>query len=142
MIEKFNKSNILNMEPMHDSIASSIKIEKNVLIIEYNNLKEVMNNDGPYYKYDNVIIQYTFDTFCDAKLFGKKIHLCDISEIIENYPNYKYESFKYSYDSLEELTLYMSVRQYKNNKTIKTKWNYIEISMDIVSVEYEWFDND
>ncbi len=65
--EVFYKENYSKMEAMHDSIIKEIKLEKNVLIISYENLNELTK----IYEYDNLIIKYYYESFCDVRVFSK-----------------------------------------------------------------------
>ena len=51
-VEQYQVKNNMDMDSMHDSYATEIKIENNSLIIVYDNLdKGVLGSDGlPYYK--------------------------------------------------------------------------------------------
>ena len=71
---KYVIKNNLDMDPMHDSYATEIRIEENCLIVVYDNLDEgVLDPDGnPYYKNKRLTIRYEFDSYCNAKVYYKE----------------------------------------------------------------------
>ena len=70
---KYVIKNNLDMDAMHDSYASEIRIEENCLLVVYDNLDEgVLDSDGkPYYQNKRLTIRYEFDSYCDAKVYYK-----------------------------------------------------------------------
>ena len=73
-VEQYQVKNNMNMDSMHDSYATEIKVENNSLIIVYDNLdKGVLGSDGlPYYKNKRLTIKYQFESYCDANIYYGK----------------------------------------------------------------------
>lgn len=145
-IEQYLIKNNLDMDPMHDSYATEIKVEKNCLLVVYDNLdKGVLNQDGnPYYKNKKLTIKYEFDTHCDAKIYykSKKYLWIDMIENMEKFYKFtskcSFMSYKYSIDSFNELKLDFSLRKIIDGKYYKHKYCSIEIELDAMSVTYIW----
>ena len=142
----YSKDNFMEMDPMHDSYASKIQLENNILIIAYDDLdKGVQNTDGsPYYKYRRLVIKYEFDSFCDAKLYyGKnKYKIIDLHKQIGRFNILTngciFMSHKYSVDCFKEITLNFDIRKMQKNKCLHNKYWGAEISLDATSVTYDW----
>lgn len=145
-IKQYLIKNNSDMDPMHDSYATEIRIEDKYLIVIYEDLdKGVLDPEGnPYYKNKKLVIKYEFDSFCDAKVFygkGKYLQL-DLIDDIEKF--YKvtsrclFMSYKYSIDSFNELTLVFSLRKIVDGKYYKYKYWGIEINLDATNVTYIW----
>ncbi len=132
--EVFYKENYSKMEAMHDSIIKEIKLEKNVLIISYENLNEF----AKIYEYDNLIIKYYYESFCDVRVFSKgKYKDLEICKFLIQYKNFIFESFKLLVDNFYEIMLEISARKIKNDKV--KKWLDINITLDPTKVVYEWY---
>lgn len=134
------------MDSMHDSIASSIQLENEYLIITYNSLdKGVQDLNGlPYYKYKKLIIKYKFGSFCDAIfLCGENKYL--FIDMLYDYNKFKkitnncvFESYKYSVDSFKGIMLDLCIRKIKNDKYIKYKFFSLKVELDPIEIEYCW----
>ena len=141
-----SKDNFMEMDPMHDSYASKIQLENNILIITYDDLDQgVQNADGtPYYKYKCLVIKYEFDSFCEAKLYyGKnKYKIIDLQERIGIFniltDGCIFMSYKYSVDCFEEITLDFNIRKMQKDKCLHNKYWGVEISLDATRVTYDW----
>ena len=143
---KYVIKNNLGMDPMHDSYATEIKIEKNCLIVVYDNLNEgVLDPDGnPYYKNKRLIIRYEFDSYCDAKVYYKDNKFLWI-DMVENMNTFNkvtkgclFMSYIYSVSSFNELILEYSVKKIINGKYVKYKYHGLEIKLDSTNVTYMW----
>ena len=145
-IKQYLIKNNSDMDPMHDSYATEIRIEDNCLIVIYNDLdKGVLDPEGnPYYKNKKLVIKYEFESFCDAKVFyGKEKYLQldmigDIEKFYKVTSRCLFMSYKYSIDSFNELTLDFSLRKIVDGKYYKHKYWGIEINLDATSVTYIW----
>lgn len=142
-----SKDNFMEMDPMHDSYASTIQLENNILTITYDDLdKGVRNADGsPYYKYKRLVIKYEFDSFCDAKLYyGKnKYKIIDLQEQIGIFnimtDGCVFMSYKYSVDCFGEIALNFDIRKMRKDKCLHNhKYWWAEISLDATRVTYYW----
>ena len=137
-LQIYEKDKFVEMDSMHDSIATNISIKDKTLIITYDNLNEgVMGRDGlPYYKNKRLTIEYVIDSYCDAKFFRKnKYKYVDLLE--EKNKFYKltnscsFRSYKHAIDSFGEIILFFNIRE-------KNKYFCFEISMDAEKVIYHW----
>ena len=137
-LQIYEKDKFVEMDSMHDSIATNISIEDKTLLITYDNLNEgVMGQDGlPYYKNKKLIIEYVIDSYCEGKFFGKnKFKYVDLLEEINTF--YKlikgcsFMSYKYAIDSFGEIILFFDIRG-------KNKYWCFEISMDAEKIIYHW----
>ena len=131
-VEQYQVNNTMEMDSMHDSYATEIKVENNNLIIVYDNLdKGVLGFDGlPYYKNKRLTIKYHFESYCDANIYyGKNKCLWmldltdeDINKFNKITKNCLFMSYKYSIDSFNELSLHFSIRKIINDKYHKCKY--------------------
>ena len=137
-LQIYSKDKFIEMDSMHDSIATSISIKNKTLIITYDNLDEgVMGQDGlPYYKSKRLTIEYVVDSYCDARFFRKnKYKLVDLLQ--EDNMFYKltngcsFMSYKYAIDSFGEIILFFDIRE-------RNKYYCFEISMDAEKIIYHW----
>ena len=137
-LQIYAKDKLVEMDSMHDSIATNILIKDKTLIITYDNLNEgVMGQDGlPYYKNKRLTIEYVIDSYCDAKFFRKnKYNYIDLLEDKNKF--YKLTngcsvmSYKYAIDSFGEIILFFDIRE-------RNKYFCFEISMDAEKVIYHW----
>ena len=137
-LQIYEKDKFVEMDSMHDSIATNISIEDKTLIITYDNLNEgVMGQDGlPYYQNKRLTIEYVIDSYCDAKFFrNNKYNYVDLLEDKNKF--YKltngcsFMSYKYAIDSFGEIILFFNIRE-------KNKYFCFEISMDAEKVIYHW----
>ena len=105
-LQIYEKDKFVEMDSMHDSLATNISIEDKTLIITYDNLNEgVMGQDGlPYYQNKRLTIEYVIDSYCDAKFFrNNKYNYVDLLEDKNKF--YKltngcsFMSYKYAIDS-------------------------------------------
>ncbi len=145
-IKEFNIETFKNMDSMHDSYASEIKLDNTTLTIIYDKLDEgVLSQDGqPYYKNKKLTIKYNFDSFCDAKIYYSK-NKYFLIDMIENYSKFDkivrnclLQSFKFSVDSFNELMLDFSIRKRIKGKYHKYKYWGLEIYMDAIKITYCW----
>ena len=134
----YEKDKFVEMDSMHDSIATNISIKDKTLLITYDNLNEgVIGRDGlPYYKNKKLTIEYVIDSYCDVKFFRRnKYKYVDLLE--ENNKFYKlingcsFMSYKYAIDSFGEIILFFNIRE-------KNKYWCFEISMDAEKIIYHW----
>ena len=145
-IDRYSKENFMTMDPMHDSYAKEIKLENNYLIIIYDKLDEGVLAIGgkPYYKNKKLTIKYEFETECEAIVYyneNKYLYIDmreNISEFYKFTKNCIFESYKYSFDSFGELTLYFSIKKIINGKYLNYKYSELEIRLDAVNVTYIW----
>ena len=143
---KYVIKNNLDMDPMHDSYATEIRIEKNCLIVVYDNLDEgVLGSDGkPYYQNKRLTIRYEFDSYCDAKVYYKDNKVLwidmigDMSKFKKVTKECLFMSYKYSVSSFNELLLDYSLRKIINGKYYKYKYWGLEIELDATNVTYIW----
>lgn len=143
---KYVIKNNLDMDPMHDSYATEIRIEKNCLIVVYDNLDEgVLDPDGkPYYQNKRLTIRYEFDSYCDAKVYYKDNKVLwidmigDMSKFKKVTKECLFMSYKYSVSSFNELLLDYSLRKIINGKYYKYKYWGLEIQLDATNVTYIW----
>ena len=134
--EIFNKNNMLNMDPMHDSIADNFSIKDETLIINYHELdKGVLGPDGlPYYKFKNLSICYKYESYCEVMVYSKnKYKSYEIEDFIKKFCVCKFESYKYYVDSFHELKLEFTIRKCKNNRPVR-----IEVCLDPIEIIYSW----
>ena len=145
-VERYFIKNNLDMDSMHDSYSTEIKIENNCLIIVYDRFDEsVMDLDGnPYYNNKRLTIRYEFDSYCDAKFYYSKNKFLRI-DMIEDMRQFNkitkkclFISYKYLVDSFNELTLDFSLRKIINGKYCKHKYYELEIELDATNVTYIW----
>ena len=137
-LQIYSKDKFVEMDCMHDSIATNISIKNKTLIITYDNLNEgVMGQDGlPYYKNKRLTIEYVIDSYCDAKFFRKNKYKC-VDLLEEDNTFYKltngcsFMSHKYAIDSFGEIILFFNIRE-------KNKYWCFEISMDAEKIIYHW----
>ena len=142
----YSKDNFMEMDPMHDSNASKIQLENNILIITYDDLdKGVKNADGsPYYKYKRLVVKYEFDSFCDGKLYyGKNNYkIIDLQEQLDAFNKLTngciFMSYKYSVDCFNEITLSFDIRKPRKDRCLHNKYWEVEISLDATRVTYDW----
>lgn len=145
-IEKFDKDNFMQMDSMHDSYATEIKVEDKCLIVVYEKLNESLlsSNGTPYYKDKKVTIVYEFESFCDATVYyGENKYLFidvlgDMKKFIKIIKGCLLRSNKYAADSFGELTLNYALSKMKNGKYQKYKYWGIEINLDVINVTYTW----
>ncbi len=143
---KYVIKNNLEMDAMHDSYATKIKVENNCLIVVYDNLDQgVLGPDGnPYYKNKRLTITYEFDSYCDAKVYYKdnKFLLIDMTEDMNKFNNVTenclFMSYKYSVSCFNELLLDYSLRKIINDKYYKYKYWGLVIELDATNVTYIW----
>ena len=144
--EKYIVKNNLDMDAMHDSYATEIKLENNCLIVIYDKLDEgVLGPDGnPYYKNRRLTIRYEFDSYCNAKVYYKEDKFLWI-DMIEDMNKFKkvtkeclFMSYKYSVSSFNELLLDYSLRKIINGKYYRYKYWGLEIELDATNVTYIW----
>jgi len=137
-LQIYSKDKFVEMNSMHDSIATNISIKNKTLIITYDNLDEgVMGQDGlPNYKSKRLTIEYVIDSYCDATFFRKnKYKWVDLLE--EDNKFYKitngcsFRSYKYAIDSFGEIILFFDIRE-------RNKYYCFEISMDAKKIIYHW----
>ena len=137
-LQIYEKDKFVEMDSMHDSIATSISIKGKSLVVIYDNLDEgVMGQDGlPYYKSKRLTIEYVIDSYCDAKFFRKNQYKW-IDLLEEDNKFYKltngcsFMSHKYAIDSFGEIILFFNIRG-------KNKYWCFEISMDAEKIIYHW----
>ncbi|MBQ8408765.1 MAG: hypothetical protein IJY39_07855 [Clostridia bacterium] len=137
-LQIYAKDKFVEMDSMHDSIATNVSIKDKTLIITYDNLNEgVVRQDGfPYYKNKRLTIEYVIDSYCDAKFYRKNKYKC-VDLLEENNQFYKltkgcsFVSDKYAIDSFGEIILFFSIRE-------KNKYFCFEISMDAEKIIYHW----
>ena len=137
-LQIYEKDKFVEMDSMHDSIATNISIKDKTLLITYDNLNEgVIGRDGlPYYKNKKLTIEYVIESYCDVKFFRRnKYKYVDLLE--ENNKFYKlingcsFMSYKYAIDSFGEIILFFNIRE-------KNKYWCFEISMDAEKIIYHW----
>ena len=137
-LQIYEKDKFVEMDSMHDLIATNISIKDKTLLITYDNLNEgVIGRDGlPYYKNQKLTIEYVIDSYCDVKFFRRnKYKYVDLLE--ENNKFYKlingcsFMSYKYAIDSFGEIILFFNIRE-------KNKYWCFEISMDAEKIIYHW----
>lgn len=144
--EKYSKADFMQMDSMHDCYATQISIENNTLIVIYDNLDEgVLRTDGlPYYKNKRLVINYEFDSFCDAKFYCRKgkYEIVDLLKEKGRFDkltnNCIFSSYKYSVDSFGEITLHFDIRKVRNDKLLNNKHWGLEISTDAKEITYSW----
>jgi len=145
-IEKFDKDNFMQMDSMHDSCVSDIKLEDKCLIVVYEKLDESLlsANGTPYYKDKKVTIAYEFQSLCDATVYygeNKFLFLdmlVNMKKFMKIIKGCQLMSYKYSVDSFGELTLNYALSKMKNGKYQKYKYWGIEINLDVINVTYTW----
>ena len=147
-VEQYQVKNNMNMDSMHDSYATEIKVENNSLIIVNDNLdKGVLGSDGlPYYKNKRLTIKYKFESYCDANIYyGKNKCLWmldltdeDINKFNKITKNCLFMSYKYSIYSFNELSLHFSIRKIINDKYHKCKYWGLDINLDATNITYIW----
>ena len=127
---KYVIKNNLDMDAMHDSYATEIKIENKCLVVVYDNLDQgVLGPDGnPYYKNKRLTIRYEFESYCDAKFYYKneKFLWIDMMEEMNKFNKLAkdclFMSYKYSVSSFDELLLDFSISKIISGKYCKYKY--------------------
>lgn len=145
-VEQYLVKNHLDMDSMHDSVATEIRVENECLIIVYDKLNEgVLGKDGQsYYKNKRLIIKYKFQSYCDAVIYYRKRRYLWFDMIVELNKfnritkNCFYVSYKYSVDSFNELSLHFSIQKMIDGKHHKYKYWGLDINLDAVNVTYIW----
>lgn len=144
--QKYSKNEYMEMDSMHDALATQILLQDQTLTVVYDNLDEgVLGADGlPYYKYKRLVINYDFDSFCDAKCFRSKdryeiVDLAGHKRHFDRLTNHcVFGAYKYSVDSFGEITLYFDIKKLRNGKCSRNKYWSVEISMDAKEITYHW----
>ena len=128
-LQIYEKDKFVEMDSMHDSIATNISIKDKTLLITYDNLNEgVIGRDGlPYYKNQKLTIEYVIDSYCDVKFFRRnKYKYVDLLE--ENKKFYElingcsFMSYKYAIDSFGEIILFFNIREKTNIGALRSVW--------------------
>lgn len=140
-IEKYTLENMMKMDSMHDCIVKEIKIEEDFLIIKYENLvNHIKNSDGnSCYRYDTLVVKYKCESELEIVLVSNEQKKRDVnfSELNRYLINYEIQSYKYSLDSFNELTLYFDLLN--TTKKIKKKDFYLlEVTFYTNDIIYIW----
>ena len=145
LVQTFTKENFFDMDPMHDCDISHFSIEDKTLVITYDNLDEgiVYPNGEPIYKHKKLVARYEFESYCDVYWHGKKKY--DVipfyehpDEFYKTFKNHTFESYKYSIDCFNEVSLYIVLHKLKNDKVLRSKFYGFTILLDAKKITYTW----
>ena len=132
----YSKDNFMEMDSMHDAVATKISIKDKTLTVEYDNLdkKGIIWRNSPASENKKITVEYEFASYCEAKFFQKsKWKFIDLSDEADKFykltNNVKFTSYKYSLDSFGQITLFFCIYE-------KHKYQNFEIGMDATKITY------
>lgn len=145
--EIFEQKNYYLMESMHDCRVDNIQWDNKYFIITYKDLdKSIFDQNGcPYYQHSKLSIKYKFQSLCRAEIINYKKKKIVFFDILKDYDkfnklidNFILESYKFSVDSLNNVTIHFFVNNLKNNKHIRFEFLKLMIELDPIEIVYYW----